>query len=253
MKKRLLLTVLLGVTLVLLAWSQTGVVKAQFSAYEYANAKSLTQAVELCKQKLVEDGHEEYAALISEQTVRAAIRSAIRSYESKLANSDEGAYNFYRSEEYFRNVVKPKYMQIAEEGRWPEGCYFRSVYRRSDPIRLVTTAKGEKIRIDLEQPGRLSEEMGGVRNQEIAALPCSYALPPEYPQYDDPSLVDFRFNDDSLPMVQSAASCDASLGGWYLDDPQAPRQIKTCPVTCDKLRQGGTVNTRLGCPPPVVL
>ena len=151
MKKRLLLTVLLGVTLVLLAWSQTGVVKAQFSAYEYANAKSLTQAVELCKQKLVEDGHEEYAALISEQTVRAAIRSAIRSYESKLANSDEGAYNFYRSEEYFRNVVKPKYMQIAEEGRWPEGCYFRSVYRRSDPIRLVTTAKGEKIRIDLEQ------------------------------------------------------------------------------------------------------
>lgn len=149
MKKRLLLTVLLGVTLVLLFWSQTGVVKAQFEAYEYADAKSLTQAVELCKQKLVEDGHEEYAPLISEQTVRAAIRSAIRSYESGLANSEEGEYSFGRSEEYFRNVVKPKYMQIAEEGRWPEGCYFKSVYKRVDPI--IATVNGEKIRIDLEQ------------------------------------------------------------------------------------------------------
>jgi len=109
------------------------------------------------------------------------------------------------------------------------------------------------LRIDLAMPGKLSEEMARIRNLEIDRLPCTYALPPEYPDVNDPSLVDFQHNGQSLPKVDGEASCDASVGGWYLDDPDQPHHIETCPATCAELGKGGTVQTKLGCPPLVVL
>ena len=146
MKKRLLISVLLVITMVILAWPQTSVVEAQGSVEEYADVNSLKQAVEICKQLIVEAGHEEYAALVSEQRVREAIRHAIRSYEFKLTDTEEVESNFFRSEAYFRNVVKPKFVQIAEEGRWPAGSSFSSAYKTLSFENA--TSHGEKIDMD---------------------------------------------------------------------------------------------------------
>lgn len=146
MKKRLSISVLLGITLVILAWPQTGVVEAQGSVKEYADVNNLKQAVEICREQIVKDGHEEYAALVSEQRVREAIRLAIQTYEFKLAENAEVESNFFHSEEYFQNVVKPKFVQIAEEGRWPAGSSFSSGYKT--PIVVNATSRGKKIDMD---------------------------------------------------------------------------------------------------------
>ena len=50
-----------------------------------------------------------------------------------------------------------------------------------------------------------------------------------------------------VPMTQGGlpANCSAN-GGWYYDDPMAPKAIKLCDATCQSL-QGGRVELEFGC------
>lgn len=55
--------------------------------------------------------------------------------------------------------------------------------------------------------------------------------------------------------VGSASKCDAT-GGWYYDDPNAPKSVKLCQATCDAVSGNSSAQLRfsVGCqslPPPV--
>lgn len=83
------------------------------------------------------------------------------------------------------------------------------------------------------------------------ALPCDYALPAGAEQ--TPKLVNLEFNLDgatptTVPGVGSEATCDPKQGGWYYDDPAAPKRLIACPATCQAFDDAGEVNVVLGCP-----
>ena len=50
-----------------------------------------------------------------------------------------------------------------------------------------------------------------------------------------------------VPMTKEGlpSNCGAN-GGWYYDDPAAPKTIKLCDSTCQSL-QGGKVSLEFGC------
>jgi len=125
-----------------------------------------------------------------------------------------------------------------------------------DDLRIIAEAggTGAATLVDVNQPGVLADVMNDVRNQELAALPCDYAMPSEYAQYDDPDLVNLTHNGAAVGRVDSQAACDPTLGGWYFDNPQAPTRIHACGLTCDNLRanNSGSVNVTLGCPVVVI-
>ena len=151
MRKLLLLTVLPAIALVSLLCSQIAVVNAQLSASEkkFADAKNLTEAIGMYRQQLVKDDHSEYAALISEEKVRAAIGTAIRSYENKLADSEKSEEELARSRDYFQ-IVKPIYEQIAEDGSWPKRCALSGYYRLQG--RRGVTYDGLGLRLIVSTP-----------------------------------------------------------------------------------------------------
>ena len=50
------------------------------SGGDYSGVKSLKEAVEVCRRSLEADGREDYARLVTEERVRAAIKVALESY-----------------------------------------------------------------------------------------------------------------------------------------------------------------------------
>lgn len=120
-------------------------------ASDYATAKTLKQAIDICKAKLDARGKPEYSALLSEQRVREAIRVGLKSYEvgpNKLKDNPEG------HAKYFDEVVKPVYLKIAKDGVWPENCHFSYFFALSDKngvsydglgLRLLVSTPGENF------------------------------------------------------------------------------------------------------------
>jgi hypothetical protein len=54
---------------------------------------------------------------------------------------------------------------------------------------------------------------------------------------------------EEVPRARSFADCaSSSAGGWYYDDPSAPKKIIACPCTCSRFA-AGKVEVRLGCYP----
>jgi hypothetical protein len=93
-------------------------------------------------------------------------------------------------------------------------------------------------------------------------IPCTFLVPsPPAGQTLDPSLVNVRFTDPSgqpstIYKVDSAASCDPALGGWYYDNPATPGQILLCDSSCSIVGSsaGANLEIQLGCAsetPPV--
>jgi Mg-chelatase subunit ChlD len=96
-----------------------------------------------------------------------------------------------------------------------------------------------------------------------AAIPCDL----EIPQGNPGTTLDFSQvnvlvgnQDCSVPLspiyyVTEEAQCDASAGGWYYDDPNAPTTVKLCSATCAAVSQPtATLEFSIGCqslPPPV--
>jgi len=125
-----------------------------------------------------------------------------------------------------------------------------------EDLRLIARAGGTSnaTLVDATQPGRLTQVMNDVRNQELAALPCDYAMPAEYARYNDPDLVNLTHNGTPVGRVDDISLCDPAKGGWYYDDPRTPSQIHACALTCNSLRSNnaGSVDVTLGCPVVVI-
>lgn len=94
------------------------------------------------------------------------------------------------------------------------------------------------------------EAMNEIRG---VALACEYLIPPpkdgEAIDYDK---VNLRFTagdgtTSDIPYVGDASQCGS--GGWFYDDPSAPKMIHVCPETCSTFKADGEgeVNVVLGC------
>jgi Mg-chelatase subunit ChlD len=96
-----------------------------------------------------------------------------------------------------------------------------------------------------------------------AAIPCDLDIPQgNSGQKLDYSQVNVLVGnqDCSVPLspiyyVTEEAQCDATSGGWYYDDPNAPTTVKLCSATCAAVSQpNATLRFSIGCqslPPPV--
>jgi hypothetical protein len=87
--------------------------------------------------------------------------------------------------------------------------------------------------------------------QSVAARAgCEYALPAEAVQYV-PDRVNLELTQGgattTIARVADAQACDPAQGGWYYDDPQAPRRIIACQQTCAQVSKGGNVEIVFGC------
>jgi hypothetical protein len=96
-----------------------------------------------------------------------------------------------------------------------------------------------------------------------AAIPCALEIPPGNPgETLDYSQVNVLVGtqDCSEPLspiyyVTEEAQCDATAGGLYYDDPNAPATVELCPATCGAVSQpNATLRFSIGCqsvsPPP---
>jgi hypothetical protein len=129
---------------------------------------------------------------------------------------------------------------------------------------------------DTDSPGNLNQiaKAGGsgtafvvntgsdVEQQFLAALekirgtgiPCAFQIPTPTTGTFEPGLVNVVFKDGSqaqtLDYWQDAASCDATSGGWYYDNPTNPTKILACPASCSVFQNAdssATVAINLGC------
>jgi hypothetical protein len=96
--------------------------------------------------------------------------------------------------------------------------------------------------------------------QQTATIPCEYALPEVgSDQTLDPGLVQVKYTASGeepreFIKVEGRDDCDASLGGWFYDDPVNPRRILLCEESCDLANDsamGGTLSVAYGCRPIV--
>jgi hypothetical protein len=93
------------------------------------------------------------------------------------------------------------------------------------------------------------------------AVPCDFVIPIQTDQGTvDPHLVNVFYTPQNGPPRAVAPTQDGTgqtcgpQGGWYYDDPNAPKTIKLCDATCQAVTQSGSVSVQLGCQtiPPVV-
>ena len=115
----------IGVVLALTARASSGEQRQQASQ----PPTTLKAAVDVVCDQLKRDGKPKYAALLSEQQVKDAIRSAVRSYEATM---DEQEKRNAGTKAYFETEVKPVCLRIADEGVWPTGCSFTKFYTLTD-------------------------------------------------------------------------------------------------------------------------
>jgi hypothetical protein len=87
---------------------------------DFTSAKSLKEALDVLRDRLARDGKAEYAALLTEERVRAAVRNGIRSYEA-FASEQQAAV---RGGVQVWAAVRPVFQKVADDGAWPAGCTF---------------------------------------------------------------------------------------------------------------------------------
>jgi hypothetical protein len=83
---------------------------------------------------------------------------------------------------------------------------------------------------------------------------CKFQIPVPDSGEPDFNLVNVSFVDAAtgaetpLANVPSAADCDPAGGGWYYDNPSAPKIIELCPQSCDHASSSSVdVQVKLGC------
>lgn len=130
------------------------------SASDYSRAESLGEAVEICRRHLEADDREDYVRLVTEARVRSAIRVALESYRLVLERQSMTYgkdYPWARDAEVskqaanFEDVVRPIYLEIADEGSWPRGASF-SYHLWKDDYNSVRY-DGLSLRLWVETPG----------------------------------------------------------------------------------------------------
>jgi hypothetical protein len=113
---------------------------------DFEGVKTLNDAVEIVQKRLTLDGKPEYAALLTEARLRAAIRTGVAGYEKILVRKEKLKPG---SNEYFEKNVKPVCEKIADTGEWPQGCsFFRFYTLKSEGIAY----DGLGLRLSVETP-----------------------------------------------------------------------------------------------------
>ncbi len=95
----------------------------------YADAEDLNDALEILREKLRSDGKADFAALLSANRVKQAIRTAVESYESLRKDRERR-----REKGVITGEFGPKrdYIRIANQGFWWKGCTFSTIYSLTD-------------------------------------------------------------------------------------------------------------------------
>jgi hypothetical protein len=153
-------------------------------------------------------------------------------------------------EDCYSTVMKAS--EVAAKARAATPSIETYVLGLGDPagLNMLSQAGGTGTAISAD-PSASATVTDAIREIRRRALPCDYALPAGAGQ--DPGLVNLeRIHADgsttTVPGVGNAAACDAARGGWYYDDPQAPKRIVSCPATCESFADAVEVNVVLGCP-----
>lgn len=132
------------------------------SGGDYSRAKSLKEAVQICRRSLEADGREDYATLVTEDRVRSAIKVALESYKHVLEKRSltyGEDYPWVRDKEVekqagnFEEAVKPVYLDIADNGSWPQGTSFFYYLFRMDDNGVRYDCLG--LRLQIETPGAM--------------------------------------------------------------------------------------------------
>jgi RNA polymerase sigma factor (sigma-70 family) len=137
-------------------------------ADDFKEAKSLNEALKIVRKKLIADGKPEFAALVSEERIRKAVRLAVKNQERQLEIDEK---NFRGSKEHFLKEVKPISMMVADKGSWPAGCSFTSFYEihRSDDGNVPElTNVGFWLQLQIDTP------MAKVKGYKIGVVNLSY-------------------------------------------------------------------------------
>lgn len=109
---------------------------------DYKDVKTLNDALKVMHDQLHKDDKGEYVALLSEERVRHAIRSAISSYEALMNDGPQTP----ESKEYFQKKVKPDLLRIVDDDKWMPHCWFNSFYRlKEQPSGLTYEGLGLRI------------------------------------------------------------------------------------------------------------
>ena len=103
---------------------------------------------------------------------------------------------------------------------------------------------------DVEQ--KVLQALNTIRGD--ASIPCTLKIPePTGGTELNYGLVNVAFQDSSCTLstiynVPGAASCDATAGGWYYDNPAAPSSVNLCGASCDQVSvPGGRLAFTVGC------
>lgn len=130
---------------------------------DYSRAGSLKEAVGICRRSLEAEGREDYARLVTEGRVRAAIGVALQRHSHALERRGMPYgedYPWVRDKEvekeagHFEEVVKPVFLRIAGEGSWPPGASFRYyLFRVDDDLVRYDCLL---LRLQIETPGAMS-------------------------------------------------------------------------------------------------
>jgi len=107
---------------------------------DFKGIKNASDAVKLAQKHLVDAGKPEYAALLTEERVRAAVKNAVKSYE--LTAMEITDKRFPGTREHFEMEIKPVCLKVAEKGEWPAGCSIDAYFTLTDE------RNGEKITYD---------------------------------------------------------------------------------------------------------
>lgn len=122
-----------------------------------------------------------------------------------------------------------------------------------DALNMFAQAGGTGQAI-LVEPGAAQSLVAALNDIRGAALPCDYALPDGAAGDVANNTINMRYTtpggeSTTIGWVEDAASCDATQGGWYYDNPSAPTRLLACETSCRQLKDvGGEVQVVLGCP-----
>lgn len=88
---------------------------------------TLADEAQRARQRLAEDGKEQFASFFDEESLKRAIIKGVESYESL-----PGDVHFDGGLEFFRDYVKPMLLGIAETGVWPDNGMVETFYQLTD-------------------------------------------------------------------------------------------------------------------------
>jgi Mg-chelatase subunit ChlD len=122
-------------------------------------------------------------------------------------------------------------------------------------LNLIAHAGGSGDAFLVDTGGTVAKAFTDALNQIRGnAVPCDFKIPAQSSQGTvDPHLVNVydtpQGTTQRVPVLMThngdPAAC-GTAGGWYYDDPAAPKTIKLCSSTCQALK-GGKVEVEFGC------